>query len=152
LHDELKEQVKFQISEVDKLFEEYNLFFQNVNYDAPSLVDVTVIGSIIHSFYNGIENIFERISKEIDNFEPTGNKTHQELLKNVYTANEKRVSVIEEETYMILLEYLRFRHVYRHSYSFQLNWEKLKPLSDNLFMTWNKVKQQIFEFLNLLPK
>ena len=148
MHDDIIEIILFQISEIDKLFEEYDSFFQNMNYDDPSLIDKTVIGSILHSFYNGIENIFETISKNIDNFVPSGNKTHKEILNNIYVGNEKRTAIIDKETYNLLMDYLGFRHFYRHSYSFHLNWEKLKPLVANLSMTWNKAKEQIKFFMD----
>ena len=148
MHSDLIEMISFQISEIEKLFEEYDSFFQNMNYDDPSVIDKTVIGSIMHSFYNGIENIFEIIAKNIDNFVPSGNKTHKELLNNIHMDNEKRSAIIDKETYDLLMDYLGFRHFYRHSYSFHLNWEKLKPLVVNLSMTWNKAKEQIKCFMD----
>lgn len=150
MHKELGKTIEFQVNEIDRLFEEYNLFFQDMNYEKPDILQVTVMSSILHSFYNGIEKIFEMISKDIDNFVAIGNKSHQELLDNVYTSNEKRKAIINEEVYILLNDYLGFRHVFRHSYSFQLKWDKMKPLANNLFCTWEKLKEQIEDFINSL--
>ncbi len=150
MHKELGKTIEFQVNEIDRLFEEYNLFFQDMNYEKPDILQVTVMSSILHSFYNGIEKIFEMISKDIDNFVAIGNKSHQELLDNVYTSNEKRKAIINEEVYILLNDYLGFRHVFRHSYSFQLKWDKMKPLANNLFCTWKKLKEQIEDFINSL--
>lgn len=118
MHKELGKTIEFQVNEIDRLFEEYDLFFQDMNYENPDILQVTVMSSILHSFYNGIEKIFEMISKDIDNFVATGNKSHQELLDNVYVSNDKRKAIINEEVYVLLNDYLGFRHVFRHSYSF----------------------------------
>ncbi len=108
---------------------------------------MTVLGSVLHSFYNGIENIFELIAKNIDNSLPNGNKSHQELLQQMKKSNDFRNAVITDETFNLLREYATFRHFYRHAYSFQLNWDKMKPLVDNIFSTWQKTKQDFYNFM-----
>ncbi len=76
----VKEQIKFKMEDIDKLFSEYSLIFEKIKIEIPDLFDMTILGSVLHSFYNGLENIFEIIAKNIDNNVPTGNKSHQELL------------------------------------------------------------------------
>jgi len=147
LHKELIETIEFQITEVDRLFEEYDLFFQNMNYEEPDLVQITVMANIIHSFYTGVEKIFEKVSKGIDSYIVTGNKSHQELLDNMCTKNDNREALINKDIYLVLNEYMKFRHVFRHGYSFQLNWGKMKPLAESLFNTWDKLKEQITAFI-----
>ena len=39
-----------------------------------------------------------------------------------------RPPVISRELFEQLRAYLGFRHVYRHSYTFQLKWSKMQPL------------------------
>ena len=101
---------------------------------------MTILGSVLHSFYNGLENIFEIIAKNIDNNVPTGNKSHKELLQQMASINNARKNVINEDLYIKLREYATFRHFYRHAYSFQLDWEKLSPLIENLFDVWEEIK------------
>ena len=43
---------------------------------------------------------------------------------------------------------ITFRHFYRHAYSFQLNWNKMKPLVDNVHSVWEKVKMSLNSLLN----
>ena len=136
----IKEQIEFKINEIDRLFIEYDLIFEKIKIQKPDLFDMTILGSVLHSFYNGLENIFEIIAKNIDGVIPTGNKSHQELLHQMASENSKRDEVIDEKLYIKLREYATFRHFYRHAYSFQLNWKKLKPLIDNIFEVWNEVK------------
>lgn len=72
----IKEQIKFKINDIDKLFSEYDLIFKKIESDTPDLFDMTILGSVLHSFYNGLENIFEIIAKNIDGNIPSGNKSH----------------------------------------------------------------------------
>lgn len=145
----IKEQIKFKINDIDKLFLEYDLIFKKIEVETPDLFDMTILGSVLHSFYNGLENIFEIIAKNIDNNVPIGNKSHQELLHQIASENSNRNEIINEELYLKLREYATFRHFYRHAYSFQLNWEKMQPLVDNINSIWNEIKQSLENFINL---
>ena len=124
------------------------MIFEKIKLDHPDLFDMTIIGSVLHSFYNGLENIFEIIAKNIDKNVPTGNKSHQELLRQMANGWNNRNAIINENLYLNLREYLTFRHFYRHAYSFQLSWEKMKPLIDNLFNVWKDTKISLQGFIN----
>jgi len=143
LRKEFIENIEFNISEIDLLFSEFAPFLKDMNYCNPDLIQMTVMGHIIESFYTGVEAIFENIIKETDGFIPKSSKSHQDLLNNIHDK-----TVINEDTYLTLSEYLKFRHVFRYSYSFKLKWEKFKPLANILFETWDKVKKQIVSFIN----
>ena len=145
----IKEQINFKISDLDKLFLEYDLIFKKAENEIPDLFDMTILGSVLHSFYNGLENIFEIIAKNIDNNVPIGNKSHQELLHQMASENENRAEIINEELYLKLREYATFRHFYRHAYSFQLNWEKMKPLVKDKNSILKEIKNKLEYFINL---
>ena len=145
----IKEQIEFKINDIDKLFLEYDLIFKKIETETPDLFDMTILGSVLHSFYNGLENIFEIIAKNVDNSVPMGNKSHQELLHQMASENEMRNEIINEELYSKLKEYVTFRHFYRHAYSFQLNWEKMKPLVDSIHVIWKESKESLQNFINL---
>jgi len=150
LDNNLIKKIEFEINEIDTLFKEYELFFADMNYEEPDLVQKTVMSNILHSFYTGLENIFKRISKDFDYINIVGEGSHRALLNNVYNRNNKREAIIDEETYNLLDEYRKFRHFFRHGYSFQLDWERIKPLSDTLFDLWEKLKEQLYTFIDSL--
>lgn len=143
----IKEQIEFKINEIDKLFLEYDLIFKKIETEMPDLFDMTILGSVSHSFYNGLENIFDIIAKNIDGNVPIGNKSHQELLHQMASENNKRDEIIDEQLYLKLREYATFRHFYRHAYSFQLNWEKMQPLVKNIHTVWKESKQSLEKFI-----
>ena len=136
------------MNDIDRLFSEYELIFEKIKVEEPDLFDMTILGSVLHSFYNGLENIFEIIAKNIDNNVPSGNKSHQELLHQMASENGFRHEIISEDLYLRLREYATFRHFYRHAYSFQLNWEKMKPLVENISSVWKETKNTMLSFLN----
>ena len=146
----IKEQIEFKINEIDKLFFEYDLIFKKLESEIPDLFDMTILGSVLHSFYNGLENIFDIIAKNIDGSVPTGNKSHQELLHQMASENSKRDAIIDEQLYLKLREYATFRHFYRHAYSFQLNWEKMKPLVENIRAVWGETKKSLGKFIYIV--
>ena len=53
-----REQINYKIKDIDKLFSEYELIFIKVRNVEPDLYDMTILGSVLHSFYNGLENIY----------------------------------------------------------------------------------------------
>lgn len=51
---------------------------------------------------------------------------HSELFHSMFKETEKRKSVMSQDLEESLKEYLGFRHVFRHSYGYELDWEKIK--------------------------
>ena len=84
----------------------------------------------------------------LTNTVPTGNKSHQELLHQMASKNSTRMEIINEDMYLKLREYATFRHFYRHTYSFQLNWAKMEPLVNNLYYIWTKIKLDLEKFID----
>ena len=99
----------------------------------PTFIEIRAAGSILHDFYCGIEKIFEKIALFIDDSIPKEETWHRELLLQMGNDFEKKRSkVISEALMQPLKEYLRFRHLFRHIYGFELKWDKFKELCINL--------------------
>jgi len=49
-----------------------------------------------------------------------------------------------------LADYLGFRHFYRHSYSFYLEWEEVEKLVMSLEEVWEQAKGELQAFLDSL--
>ena len=140
----------FEINEIDIQLDMYKNLLEDTIHKSPDIIEITAIASVLHSFYNGVEKIFEIITKKLDKFIIKSGRTHQELLNNVCIASDSRPAVINNDTYLILIDYLKFRHFFRHSYSFHLQWDKMDSLAINLFDTWKSVKEQLLEFIKFL--
>jgi hypothetical protein len=62
LHEKVIRQIRF---EIEQLFESYAKLLEKAQQRKPDLVEVTAIASVLHSFYNGLENIFCASPKEL---------------------------------------------------------------------------------------
>jgi hypothetical protein len=132
------------------LLDSYQTLFSKVEESSPDLVELAAFASILHSFYNGIENIFQIIIKKIDLEIVDDAQWHKEILRKMSEPNKKRDSVISISTMLLLSRYLSFRHFYRHSYSFYLNWIELEPLVKSLNKIWKNTTSEIKVFLTTL--
>jgi len=72
---------------------------------------------------------------------------HSELFHSMFTETEKRKSVLSQDLEEPLKEYLGFRHVFRHSYGYELDWERLNSLFSGMPEIWQRIKTCFEEFL-----
>ena len=86
--------MNFEIQQIDELFASYNDLIEKSKGEEPTLIELTALGSVLHSFYNGIENLFKTIGKNIDGKLPTSHHWHSELLKQMTEDTNNRVPVI----------------------------------------------------------
>lgn len=108
------EKIQFEIDEIDRLLESYAFLINQCINQAPDLLELTAIATILHSFYNGIEKIFVLIAKEIDENLPKEYDWHKKILIQMSKPNNKRNNVISQEMLNTLNEYLAFRHFFRY--------------------------------------
>ncbi|MFC1976285.1 hypothetical protein ACFLXQ_07790, partial [Chloroflexota bacterium] len=106
------------------------------------------IEKALHSFYTGIENIFKRIALEIDGDIPSSFASHSDLLTTMTHSNANRSPVISETLRVHLSAYLSFRHVFRHAYSFQLEWDKMRELVSQSEAIWQQLQMELDQFFS----
>lgn len=151
MHERLQAEIRFEIRQIDELLKTYQVLTDRVGSREPDLVEVTAMASVLHSFYNGIENIFLRVCKELDQDVPAGDRWHREVLTRMTESGGFRPAVISTDLGQQLVEYLSFRHFYRHSYSFFLDWAELEQLVRDLGETWGRLRAELIHFLETLP-
>ena len=143
------DKIRFEVSQIDELFEAYSELLASNLEETPDLIHKTALASFLHSFYNGVENIFEVIAKDVNfNFQEES-RWHQALLKFMSTPKSDGKSFISLETFEQLNQYLAFRHFYRHSYSFHIDWSKLRVLIFPINDLWKKLKMEIMVILDV---
>jgi len=94
----------------------------------PTLTELSALAVVLHSLYNGVENIFRRVATETGDSAPRGQFWHRQLLDSMKQPTTARPALISEQLAENLDEYLQFRHLFRHSYAFDLDWNSMKPL------------------------
>lgn len=118
---------------------------------SPTFVELSAAGKLAHDFYSGVERIFERIALRLGPGLPVGNGWHTILLRGMESSVEGiRSEVIDHSLALRLLDYLRFRHLFRHTYGYELQWEKLRPLVEGIEETLTLLREQVDRFLNKL--
>jgi len=150
LAEKVISQVNLEVKQIDQLLESYADLLTRVQKNTPDLVEVTAVASVLHSFYNGLENIFLAIAKGIDAGVPTGSQWHRDLLIRMTESTASRGPVLTTDLAHRLMDYLGFRHFYRHSYSFFLEWDELEKLVTPLAEVWAQVKSELQIFLDSL--
>lgn len=120
--------IRFEVRQIEWLFDSYADLLDRCRQTSPDLVEMTAVASVLHAFYNGLENIFLVVSKELDGTVPAGPSWHRDLLVLMSRDTPQRRRVISEQTREKLAAYLTFRHFFRHSYSFFLDWSRLEKL------------------------
>lgn len=101
----------------------------------------------IHSFYSGLERVFEKIAFTVDGSLPQGLNWHQELLNQMtLEIPNVRPAVISEKTRTQLDTYRGFRHVVRNVYTYQISSDKMKPLVKGIRRAFKQVEKELAAF------
>jgi len=119
------------------------------------------IASVLLDYYTIAENIFKEIAKTIDGKAPQGSDWHKDLLIQMKLAIPGlRPPLLGKDTFALLDEYRRFRHLVRHLYGFNLIPEKVEALlktlpeidrllENDLHVFFEKIKEVVIEtYLN----
>lgn len=145
-YKELKEDVLDEQNAVDETIARLLKAKKNFNPQKQDNLTEPAMGTYLMNFYNGIENILKRISKEYYLIMPIGNSWHKELLNLSYNAPEGKIPIFNQGLAERIIPYKNFRHRFVSGYGFQLKGEKMLGLIDNIESLWNDVKGAISEF------
>ena len=149
MDEQIKAKIFFEISQIDTLLAKAEILAKKCSVQEPDFIEISAVGATLHSYYNGLENIFVLIGKNIDNKTFSSQRWHKELLDSMFVSTENRKAVLEEKNHEQLLDYMSFRHVFRHSYGYALDWERLNPLFSEVYENWKSVKSNIQSFIEI---
>jgi hypothetical protein len=91
----------------------------------PEYVMKALVGSSLQSIYTNIEAVLEGILKETDNYRPSGESHHKEVLERASSAVEGgRAPIISVQLKLHFVELLGFRHVARKRYAQEIDLRK----------------------------
>ena len=109
--------------------------------------------SIFHDFYTGVERIFTRIASELNGGIPHTPHWHSDLLKDMTLELEDiRPRIISGDLYAHLLAYLRFRHLFRNLYGFNLEENRVAELENKFFAVADGFIKEIEAFTRWLDE
>ena len=147
MDDNIREKIENEIAQINKLFDTGKPLLALCKLKEPDFVEVSAAALLLQSFYNGIECIILLIFKGLEEKIPNDVHWHKKLLEKSFEDNEKRSSIFRNENREQLTEYLTFRHFIRHSYGYQIKWQRLKPLINDIEEFWKTIEDDIKNFL-----
>ena len=143
----IKAKIIFEISQIEKSLDGGKPLFDLCKIKVPDFIEMSAVALLLHSFYNGLENILVLIFKHYNKSLPNGIKWHTELLERAFISSEGSISIFRIELQEPLDKYLKFRHFIRHSYGFQLEWERMEDLVKGIDSVWKLIKEDINIFI-----
>jgi hypothetical protein len=144
----LREQIELELAQLAALMSRHPDLLLKGPSDLLTNVEIDALAALLHSFYSGVENMFKRISVSVDGGVPTGMMWHVRLLDSMASSTANRTAVISERLRVSLRDYLDFRHVFRHAYSFDLQWTKMAPLVRACRTMLKELKSEISLFID----
>ncbi|OKH17691.1 hypothetical protein [[Limnothrix rosea] IAM M-220] len=153
----LAERLNYELEAMTQIIEQTQQFLTQSKQEQNPIYQNALTSAIafnLHSFYTGVERIFEAIAKQIDQYQPSGSNWHKQLLNQMLTeVPDIRPAIISENTYETLDELRRFRHVVRKIYAYDLDQELILSLAEKSINVFSPFKQDIHSFaLTLTPK
>lgn len=143
--------VRAELAQLALVVGEAELALRDFSAAVPPPRELRGIGAIVHDWYTGAEHIFEKVALELDGGVPNGSGWHRELLEAMaLDLPGLRPPVISRPTLKLLEEVLRFRHLFRNVYGFELDWERLKPLVARVPACWAAFAGDVNAFLAFL--
>jgi len=103
-----------------------------------SPLELAGVAALVHSFYNGTENILKQIIISSGLDLPDGASWHRDLVNLAVSSD-----IISEPTAEKLKRYLAFRHFFSHAYAFELDKEHIIPLVKDMQTTLSSFKDDI---------
>lgn len=131
----LKDKIEYDIDNIDRVFEELP---NHKNLSQLSILELAGVATLLHNFYNGVENIIKRVLIEKGFTVPHGAAWHKELLNMAENEN-----IISTDVKNKLGEFLAFRHFFSHAYALDLYAERMEPLVKSAFELYNAFKIEI---------
>lgn len=145
----LRADIERELLDLERVVRECHVVLQHEEW--PDLAFTRTLGSLLHDFYTGVEKILQRIALRLDGDLPAGSRWHVQLLRRMTTpVAQVRPAVLDETTAQALGEYLRFRHVFRAVYGFELRRERMRELAAGLPDVFAALQAQLTEFLEFL--
>ena len=122
---------------------------QNSGSDQDMFVDSAALN--LHSFYAGVERLFEAAALQLDGSLPKSEAWHRDLLEQMtLDLPGLRPPVISLAVVQMLDEYRRFRHVVRNVYAESLDPLRVGELVERLAPLWMQLRSELAAFADFL--
>ena len=139
--------IKDQKGEIDRIFKE-------VEVTEPTDKEKTItLGFYLHNLYCAFEDLFIEIAKTFENRIEDPSRYHRELLKRMSLDIPMiRPHLLSKESLKVLDELRKFRHLFRHAYTYDLDSQKTKVIKSLIVSNYKKILTDLEQFEEFLEK
>lgn len=124
---------------------------QDETVDSQLYVDAAALN--LHGFYTGLERAFQQIAEIVDESIPGGAEWHRALLEQMCIEFPGvRPAVLSSATCQALGEFMRFRHVVRNVYAYNLNPGRVRQLVEDCARLFSQIKVELSQFALFLEQ
>ena len=144
---DLRTEIDIGIESIKTDLEKLNNLYADMGTRSPAIREKTAAATFLAQFYGGIENILKRISLFNNMPLPTGKTWQMDLFKRFCIPSCPPLPELFDEFLASgLPPYRRFRHVFHHSYSFELEWERMKEGIERAPHLFVSFKEKVLEY------
>ena len=150
--EELRQRIFDGYTNVEDAVRRIGEALENIE-DAPARYRRSIeleIARYLYDFYKQLENIFERIAREVDRSLPAGEEWHKALLQQMAEPRPTRGPVLSQETCAELQDLLGFRHVFVYIYGAKLNYEQMLKNAERVNKVFPSVAKELNAFIAYL--
>lgn len=113
--------------------------------------ETVYLGYQMHNLYSALEDLFKQVAACFENQVDDLARFHRDLLQKMsFDVPGVRPRLLHKESYRLLDELRRFRHVFRHAYTYQLDRERVSDLRHRILDGWEQVESDLDEFGSFL--
>lgn len=149
----LAQRIRQEIKDIERVVTAAQRHWQGFQAEADDQdVYLNSVALNLHSFYTGLERVFELIATELDGGTLGKDEAwHVNLLRQMtLELPGVRPAVLRQGTESQLNEYRRFRHLIRNIYTTALDPKRMIHLIDALPQVWQQVGQELAAFNTFL--
>lgn len=135
----LKDRVNAEFENIQQVLEE---FPSSDKFNKLSGLELAGVATLLHNFYNGIENVIKQIALDKGLAIPHGQSWHRDLLD--LALKQKFITATLGK---FLKQYLAFRHFFSHGYALHLDPARMLPLAKSADKVFKDFKKGVQKFL-----
>lgn len=136
-----------QRGEVDRIFKDI------INTEPTTREKTISLGFYLHNLYCAFEDLFIEVARTFENRIEDPSRYHRELLKRMsIDVPMIRPSLLSKNSYQVLDELRKFRHLFRHAYTYDLDTQRISALKDLIVSSYNKIIYDLERFEGFLEK
>lgn len=143
---ELIEDLRVERGKLERLVASLHTLRRQWSEEGPTEERVDAAALRLQSLYTGIERCLLLVVRTLNGGTPEGADWHRRLLERMAIATDERPALLDPATVRTLGELLRFRHVVRHLYAYELDPPQVARLLDAVPDLWAAVEDRLTVF------